>query len=169
MKKIVLIFSGALLLSCGESKDKEVSGQVNEENIIEETTVTEAYKRGEEFSMDKAITTNELASMLESQDSAVVTLKGTINAVCKKKGCWMTMPIDNETDLRVRFKDYAFFVPLNCEEQTAYVQGVAKKDVISVEELKHYAEDNGEPQETINAITEPETEYSFLANGVVVE
>lgn len=166
MKKIGIILGlAALIVSCSNTEEKEtITGEGN-------TTETpkDVIKRGDEFSTEGAISTQDLAKLLETQDSAVVVLKGTVNAVCKKKGCWMTMPMNDEADLRVRFKDYAFFVPLNCEEKTAFVQGVAKKNIISVDELKHYAEDNGQPKEEIDAITQPEVEYSFLANGVVLE
>lgn len=169
MKKIFLALTAVVLLSCGSEEKESVTGTGEGNEEVVETTTDDVIKRGEEFSKEGAISTSELATMLETQDSAIVTLTGTVNAVCKKKGCWMTMPMDSETDIRVRFKDYGFFVPLNCEEKTAYIQGVATKSIISVDELKHYAEDNGDSQETIDAITEPEVEYSFLADGVILE
>lgn len=169
MKKIFLALTAVALLSCGSEEKEPVTGtgEVNEEVV--ETTTDDVIKRGEEFSTEDYVTTDMLKTLLEMGDSAKVVLKGKVNAVCKKKGCWMTMPMDSETDIRVRFKDYGFFVPLNCEEKTAYIQGVATKSIISVDELKHYAEDNGDSQETIDAITEPEVEYSFLADGVILE
>ena len=36
------------------------------------------------------------------------------------------------------------------------------------EELKHYAEDDGQSEEEIAAITEPETKYLFMASGVIL-
>ena len=41
--------------------------------------------------------------------------------------------------------------------------------ITSVEELKHYAEDAGETQEVIDAITEPEISLAFEAKGVIIK
>lgn len=76
---------------------------------------------------------------------------------------------ENNDEIFVKFKDYGFFVPLNCEGRTAVMEGWAYKDVQSVEELKHYAFDAGKTQEEIDSITEPEVTYTFLADGVVLK
>lgn len=170
MKKVFLALTAIALLSCGATEKEPVNGTSKEitETKEKKENGDEVIKRGVEFSTEEYLTTEMLKTMLEMGDSAKVVLKGNVKAVCKKKGCWMTMPMDNETDIRVRFKDYGFFVPLNCEDKTAYVHGVATKNVISVDEQKHYAEDNGDSQEKIDAITEPKVEYSFLADGVML-
>mgnify|MGYP000465803324 CR=1 FL=1 len=173
MKKIIVLITVlGFTVSCG-------SENTTEKNQAEETTMKstqeeekkeeEVVKRGEEVNVEDAITVAALVETLETQDSAIVTVTGEVDGVCSKKGCWMTLPISEETDLRVRFKDYAFFVPLDCSGKTATMQGVAKKEMISVDDLKHYAHDNGESEEEIAKITEPKVEYSFLANGVVIQ
>ena len=48
------------------------------------------------------------------------------------------------------------------------MEGKAFREVTTVEELRHYAEDEGASQEEINAITEPTEELKFMANGVLV-
>ena len=40
---------------------------------------------------------------------------------------------------------------------------------VSVEMLKHYAEDAGEPEDVIEAITEPEISIGFEAFGVIIK
>ena len=42
-------------------------------------------------------------------------------------------------------------------------------DTISVEMLRHYAEDAGDSEEEILKITEAEYELSFIADGVLIE
>lgn len=153
MKKIVFLALVVSLLSCSTSN----------------TVSKNAQYFGEKITKKGAISSTKLAKKLENEDEVTVTLTAEINSVCKIKGCWMTMPMGNDTDLRVRFKDYAFFVPLDAAGKTATMKGVAKKEIISVADLKHYAEDNGDSQEDINAITEPKVEYSFLADGVIIE
>ena len=46
--------------------------------------------------------------------------------------------------------------------------GFAHKEVLSVEMLRHYAEDGGKSKEEIMKITEPETRLSFEADGVLI-
>jgi hypothetical protein len=48
------------------------------------------------------------------------------------------------------------------------IKGKAFKEVTSVEELQHYAEDEGKSKEEIALITQPQEEIKFLADGVVV-
>lgn len=164
MKKVFSLVLGlAVLVSCGESKHEE-----EVENVEVEEVVTIEYF-GDTITKDGAVDMATLESQLKESDSAIVKVTGTVNAVCKKKGCWMTMPLNDSVNMRVGFKDYGFFVPLNCEDRVAIIEGVAKKDTISIEMLKHYAEDNGDSQEVIDAITQPEVEYSFVANGVILE
>jgi hypothetical protein len=51
----------------------------------------------------------------------------------------------------------------------AIVSGKAFVDVVSVDELKHYAKDGGKSKEEIAKITKPEVTYSFLASGVYIK
>ena len=44
-----------------------------------------------------------------------------------------------------------------------------KKSIIPVAELQHYAEDDGQTEEEIAAITEPEETYTFMADGVLMK
>ena len=92
----------------------------------------------------------------------------TIDEACKKKGCWMNVDLGNNREMMVRFKDYGFFVPKDCDGGTAIMQGFAHKEVLSVEMLRHYAEDGGKSKEEIMKITEPETRLSFEAEGVLI-
>ena len=43
-----------------------------------------------------------------------------------------------------------------------------KKEIISVEQLKNIAEEAGKPAEEIAKITEPKTEITFTAKGILV-
>jgi len=124
---------------------------------------------GEEITKDDAIAATDFSSNFEEGDSIEMKIQGEIKAVCKKKGCWMTMDINGDEELMVRFKDYGFFVPLNADGRIATIEGWAYKEVLSVLELQHYAFDAGASEEEIEAITEPEITYTFMANGVIIE
>ena len=45
---------------------------------------------------------------------------------------------------------------------------LSMNQVFTVDELKHYAEDEGKSTADIEAITQPEEEMKFMADGVVV-
>jgi Domain of unknown function (DUF4920) len=72
-------------------------------------------------------------------------------------------------ELMIRFKDYGFFVPKDCDGKTATIQGKVKKEVIDVATLRHYAEDAGKTKEEIEKITKPEEKYTFEAVGVILK
>ncbi len=97
-------------------------------------------------------------------DGRTVLVEGPVAAVCQKKGCWMTMR-DGERDMRIRFKDYGFFVPKDCSGRTARIEGVFSVQEIPVEEARHYLEDAGRGEEA-SGITEPQKQLTLLASGV---
>ncbi len=82
-------------------------------------------------------------------------MKSKIVSNCQKSGCWMDLDVGNDEVIKVTFKDYAFFIPLDSEGKTALVEGFAKRELIPVDILQHYAEDEGKSKEEIDAITEP--------------
>lgn len=95
-------------------------------------------------------------------------IEGKVLEVCKKKGCWMTLEMPNGDPLRVTFKDYAFFMPMDIVGKKVVLDGVAKSQTISAETLRHYAEDAKKPADEIAKITDPKKELAFEAKGVVI-
>lgn len=125
---------------------------------------------GDQISADGAIAASEILARLGNNDSLEnIKMVAEIEQVCQMKGCWMNLKSGSAEPIRVSFKDYAFFVPKDAAGKTAVVQGKAYKEVLSVEMQKHYAEDAGKSKEEIAAITEPKTEYSFEASGVIIK
>lgn len=80
----------------------------------------------------------------------------------------MAMELPGGKESFVKFKDYAFFVPLNAAEQEAIISGKAFISETSVAQLKHYAKDGGKSETEIAKITEPKIEYKFMADGVLI-
>ncbi len=127
---------------------------------------------GSKFNADKALSRSEMLKKyksLKKGDTVAVKFKSTIKNVCKKKGCWMAMELPESKESFVRFKDYAFFVPLNADDSEAIVSGKAYIDVVSVAELQHYAKDGGKSDDEIAQITEPKVTYAFQADGVLIK
>lgn len=127
---------------------------------------------GDKFKVTKVYNKAEMLKKyknLKKGDTIVVQFESNIKSVCKKKGCWMKMELAGDDDSFVRFKDYGFFVPLNADNSKAIVNGKAFVDVVSVEELKHYAKDGGKSAAEIAKITKPEVTYAFTADGVYIK
>lgn len=127
---------------------------------------------GEKFKVERVYNKAEMMKKykkLKKGDTLTVQFESEIKSVCKKKGCWMKMQLAGDDDSFVRFKDYGFFVPLNADNSQAIVKGKAFVDIVSVEELKHYAKDGGKSAAEIAKITKPETTFAFTADGVYIK
>jgi len=123
---------------------------------------------GQEITNDGAIPSTDLIDAIGDQDSLTIKVKGTINEVCRAKGCWMTMDLGDDQTIRVTFKDYGFFIPTNSSGKHAIIEGVVKKEIIEVESLKHYARDAEKSDEEIALIIAPEMSVVFVADGVLI-
>lgn len=117
---------------------------------------------------DAATMANEYKEM-KTGDTLNSKMVATVKEVCQAKGCWMTLQMEDSTEVMVRFKDYGFFVPKNIAGQEVIVNGKAYVAETSVDELRHYAKDAGKSEEEIESIIEPERTYAFLADGVLVK
>ena len=99
----------------------------------------------------------------------ISNVSGEILDVCPKKGCWMNVKVNTDT-VFVKFKDYGFFVPkTGIQGKKVLMSGEIFKDTISVERLKHYAEDAKKSKTEIDLITEPEYKINMIATGVAIE
>ncbi len=126
---------------------------------------------GAEVKMNDPEDIASIIAKLDKQDTVKTQLKAKVESVCQVKGCWMNLvPTAGtaEESIFVKFKDYGFFMPLDLTGSNVIVDGIAYREVTSVDELRHYAEDEGKSAEEIAAITEPEEELKFLADGVII-
>ncbi len=166
MTKNILFLVGLLwiILSCNDKK--EASFSVNDISV-------ENYKSfGEEVSSEEIYYKDELAkkfNKLKVGDTVDIAFTSTVNAVCKAKGCWMKVALDDDEETMVKFKDYGFFVPKDIEKDTVIVQGKAFVSEMSVEDQRHFASDAGKTEEEIAAITTPKKTFSFVADGVLIK
>ena len=154
MKKLLYLFAASVAIySCG--------------NKTTETATGTFY--GEEFKIENAVAATALPALAKEGKATDVVVTGKINEACKKKGCWMTIDLGNNEEMRVTFKDYGFFVPKDCDGKEATFKGTATFDTTSVADLQHYASDEGLSQEEIDKITEPEIALVFEATCVVIK
>ena len=163
---IVLLLLAGGLFYCNSSK---TSTDATTEEQVDETAAADQHF-GEKIDADGAIPYDDLLTKMKQSDSLAVKVVGTVESVCQAKGCWMNIVAEqpNQTEMFVKFKDYGFFVPKDISGRKVVMDGFAFREVTSVDELRHYAEDEGKSKEEIEAITEPVEELKFMASGVIV-
>ncbi len=125
---------------------------------------------GAKIDAKNAISYDEMLVKLQGKESIKAKVKGKVAAVCQMKGCWMNIVSDTpgKEQMVVKFKDYGFFMPKDIAGKEVIMDGEAFYETTPVDELKHYAEDEGLSKEKIDAIKEPKKELKFLATGVIL-
>lgn len=124
---------------------------INEKNALSSVAMSEKY-----------------AAMAVS-DTLTAKFSGRVTQVCKVKGCWMKVQLENGNETMVRFKDYGFFMPHDIKGKEVVMNGFAFVEEMSVEDQQHYAKDAGKTNDEINAITEPKKSFGFEADGVLIK
>ena len=98
---------------------------------------------------------------------SVCRIEATVSGVCQNKGCWMTLTAPElKQEVRVKFKDYAFFMPRNAMGSKVVVEGVLTERVMSQEEAQHYADDAAKAGEAPRKVEGPVKSYLLMATGV---
>lgn len=169
MKKYLFVtLTIASFFACNgqETSNKKVQDSSLKNNEMAYEAYGDSFEKGKPLSAEAMFA--EYKNM-EVGDTLKVSFETSVNTVCKMKGCWMTLEVPGDEDVRVSFKDYGFFVPKNIEDRRAIVSGKAFLTEISVEDLKHYAEDEGKSVEEILRITEPKKSMAFIADGVLLK
>lgn len=131
-------------------------------------TAYTGQKFGEEVKPGDVKPAAKMEAAMGDKKTTEMKIEGKVVDVCKKKGCWMTLEMPNGDPMRVTFKDYAFFMPKDIVGKKVVLDGLAKKQTISVETLRHYAEDAKKTPEEVAKITDPKKELAFEAKGVVI-
>jgi hypothetical protein len=129
-----------------------------------------ASRHGEEFVANSVKSYDQVLKDLNKKGSLdEVVVHAAVTGVCQAKGCWMTLVSTTDPStpsMFVKFKDYAFFMPKDLAGGKVIMKGKAYKEVTSIDDLKHYAEDEGKSADEIAKITKPKEELKFLASGV---
>lgn len=126
---------------------------------------------GEKIDESGAISYDSLLVVLASADSVQAKVTGMVDGVCQTKGCWMDIVSEQDTSAEVmfvQFKDYGFFMPKDLAGKKVVIEGMAYREITSVDDLRHFAEDEGLDPEEIAKITEPKEELKFMASGVKI-
>lgn len=140
-----------------KSKDKEYAKQNADGSFGKSFTIPNSFETKQQI--ETGLTQNEFYPLM---------IKGTCQSICQTKGCWLNVRTEDGLDLFIKFKGYAFFLPRDIAGKTVILNGSAYYEIMSVEELKHYAEDAKKTKEEIDAITEPLKRLRYEATGAFV-
>jgi len=110
--------------------------------------------------------TQPLATVLakaEKTSDTLVRVKGKIDAVCQKKGCWLVVT-DGAMKARIKMKDYGFTVPINSKGKEAVVEGTVTVKVWGEKMVKHLEEDAGRDPAKVKG-----TRKEFLLTATAID
>ncbi len=69
---------------------------------------------GEEMDSTGALASEEMTLKYQNlalSDTLNTKFTATVTEVCKAKGCWMKLQMEDGSKVMVKFKDYGFFMP----------------------------------------------------------
>ncbi|GAB3539044.1 hypothetical protein GCM10027443_35130 [Pontibacter brevis] len=116
------------------------------------------------------IPATQLSEAVAGKDSLQATVAAEVVESCQAKGCWMDVKLADNSTMKITFRNYGFFVPVeDLKGRQVIFTGTAKREVISVEDQRHYAQDAGKPEAEIAAIIAPKEELRFIADGVILK
>lgn len=163
MRKTSLIFIASALIfsSCQSGNTEETK---DDEQVA---TIDSMY--GEAFTKDGAISVSQFYEQMAGKDSLDnIVVEGELSEVCQAMGCWVKLKNEGGEDIFVKMRGHDFFVPKDVAGKHVYLKGTGVREITSVEELQHYAEDAEESEEAIAAITEPKEEIKIDASGIII-
>lgn len=111
----------------------ETRDQVDPDGVI---------RRGVAVADEEALTLSALLEQADALNGETVTVTGTIDRVCAKKGCWMALRDDEGgPTVRITSKGYKYFVPMSAVGQRATAKGEVAVRALDEATARHYAED----------------------------
>jgi hypothetical protein len=118
---------------------------------------------GDPFALADAL---PLAKAIEGEPGEVpVQVRGEVEAVCQKKGCWMVIK-DGLASARVMMKGHGFAVPMDARGKTAVVEGTLSSRTFTEAQVKHLEKDGGKDPD---AVSGTRTEHVLTASAVQIK
>ena len=104
----------------------------------------------------------------DAADGTTVLVTAKAESVCQAKGCWVMLTDGDVKNVRVKMKNYSFFVPKDLAGKTLVIEGVLSKTTTSEKDARHYAEDAGASKEEIAKIKGDTKSWGLLASSIRV-
>jgi hypothetical protein len=127
------------------------------------------FERGAAMSIpeDEAIALAEIVADPAAFADRVVRIEGTASSVCERRGCWFVIEAEGvEEPVRVRFVDYAFFIPKDAAGRAVSLEASVEVRTLTPERQVHYAEHVGETLDEEGL--EDRDEVTLIARALVV-
>ncbi len=121
--------------------------------------------------IEPPITLASAITRASSEGEGPYKVEATVEKVCQAKGCWFTLKGEGvELPIRVKMKDYKFFVPRNATNMPVVLEGTFKRVVVPQAEAQHYADDEaahtGKPAKKIEG---DQDSWAFTATAVQID
>lgn len=98
----------------------------------------DVVRRGAEIGDSPRVDLEAALAAPEQHVGRSVIVEGKVDKVCPVKGCWLElMPADETRGVRVKFKDYGFFVPKDSMGWTARLEGEFVREKLSRRQVDH--------------------------------
>ncbi len=105
-----------------------------------------------------------LSEAIEKAGEDPVLVKGEVEAVCQKKGCWMVIK-DGAVSARVLMQGHGFAVPMDARGKQAIVEGKLTSRTFTEAQVKHLEKDGGGDPDSVSGTR---TEHVVTATGVSI-
>jgi len=138
---LVLSCPGNPNCACGHDKEQAQAAPAKGAAPAKEAAKPAAgdvIARGEKLKGLAAVQLDKVLATPADFDGKTIAVEGKVRRACEKKGCWMELAAsDKGPGMRVTFKDYGFFVPLDSAGATAKVEGTVKVAELTEANAKH--------------------------------
>ncbi|HMO25152.1 MAG TPA: DUF4920 domain-containing protein [Tepidisphaeraceae bacterium] len=123
----------------------------------------EAYGEAMVEDARPALSLKDVLAKADDLKDQTVRVSGTVQDVCRSKGCWIRMNDEAGNSLFVKFTCpvEGRLIPVDAVGKTAVVEGKLMVKMISEDEAKHYAEESGKPEEELAKIKGPQRQVSL--------
>ncbi|MEQ3527918.1 DUF4920 domain-containing protein [Pseudoalteromonas sp. XMcav11-Q] len=116
--------------------------------LLVSTADAKTIEFGGGANMNKLVAAADVLKNSEQFTGSEITLSGEVVKVCKKRGCWMTLKVDNGEEINVKVRDGDMVFPMSAIGKRAYATGVLEQFELGIEKTKRYlahrAHENGE-------------------------
>ncbi|MCH2110679.1 MAG: DUF4920 domain-containing protein [Polyangiaceae bacterium] len=125
-----------------DATDGPTQGRGQSETLRAES---EFVQRGAPLSHRPVTPISQLLAHPKNFTEEKVKLQGVVQRACTKRGCWMEIAAkppepghpQRQDSLRITFKNYSFFVPLNAQGMQATVEGRLEVKKVPKERVDH--------------------------------
>lgn len=167
MKKILAISVIAMMFACS---NEQTSQDDSSKSTDKHSEATASYSFGK-IEKSSLMPVSDAINLLEtSNDTSIqLTTRSTVSGVCEMMGCWMSIPVDKDQEVRITFSDIKQVVPKDIVGDSVYISGTLKKNELSVDMRRHLLMDKGfSEEEAATLVTTDTIEYALIANAVEI-